>query len=195
MGIALVQFAPAANWAFVAIVFIVFLIGQFLEGNVLYPRFVGQSININPVWLMFALFAFAFLFGFVGLLLAVPLAAITATLTRYALRRYKESALYAGDRPPKPVAAAQVSVVPELPDEPAARWRWPRQPRQAGVRRGRARRLQPSAGRQMISAPAAGQLPFDWEHSPRTSIPTSLKGTETALRLPTSAPSHIGRTL
>jgi predicted PurR-regulated permease PerM len=103
MGIALVQFAP--NWWFVAIVFVVYMIGQFLEGNVLYPRLVGQSININPVWLMFALFAFAFLFGFVGLLLAVPLAAITATLTRYAIRRYKDSALYKGERPPKPAAA------------------------------------------------------------------------------------------
>ena len=99
MGIALVQFAP--NWWFVAIVLVVYMIGQFLEGNVLYPRLVGQSININPVWLMFALFAFAFLFGFVGLLLAVPLSAITATLTRYAIRRYQESALYRGERPPK----------------------------------------------------------------------------------------------
>jgi len=101
MGIALVQFAPGGDWWFVVIVFVVYMIGQFLEGNVLYPRFVGQSININPVWLMFALFAFAFLFGFVGLLLAVPLAAITATLTRYAIRRYKESALYRGERPGK----------------------------------------------------------------------------------------------
>ena len=99
MGIALVQFAP--DWWFVVIVFVVYMIGQFLEGNILYPRFVGQSININPVWLMFALFAFAFLFGFVGLLLAVPLSAITATLTRYAIRRYKDSALYRGERPSK----------------------------------------------------------------------------------------------
>src|SRR3569623_1928247 len=97
MGIALVQFSP--NWWFVTIVFAVYMFGQFLEGNVLYPRLVGQSININPVWLMFALFAFAFLFGFVGLLLAVPLTAITATLTRYAIRRIQHSALYRGERP------------------------------------------------------------------------------------------------
>jgi predicted PurR-regulated permease PerM len=100
MGIALVQFAP--DWWFVIIVFVVYMVGQFLEGNVLYPKLVGQSININPVWLMFALFAFLFLFGFVGLMLAVPLAAITAVLTRYAVRRYKESPLYRGERPPKP---------------------------------------------------------------------------------------------
>jgi predicted PurR-regulated permease PerM len=109
MGIALVQFGPAGNWWFVVIVFAVYMIGQFLEGNVLYPRLVGQSININPVWLMFALFAFGLLFGFVGLILAVPLAAITATLTRYAVKRYKESALYSGDRPVRPAVAGEAA--------------------------------------------------------------------------------------
>jgi predicted PurR-regulated permease PerM len=127
MGIALVQFGPGGNWWFVVIVFMVYMIGQFLEGNVLYPRLVGQSININPVWLMFALFAFGLLFGFVGLILAVPLAAITATLTRYAIRRYKESALYHGERLQKPLAGGPElalnlpAVAPELPQRaPAA---------------------------------------------------------------------------
>jgi predicted PurR-regulated permease PerM len=119
MGIATVQFAP--DWLFVGIVFIVFVIGQFLEANILYPRFVGQSININPVWLMFALFAFFFLFGIVGLLLAVPLSAITATLIRYAVRRYKGSALYNGERPPRsPPAQPQTE---EGPPKPPARSR------------------------------------------------------------------------
>ena len=125
MGIALVQFSP--NWWFVLIVFLVYMVGQFLEGNVLYPKLVGQSININPVWLMFALFAFAFLFGFVGLLLAVLLAAITATLTRYAIKRYKESALYHGERPLKPVveaanamAADVAASTPPTPSPPSA---------------------------------------------------------------------------
>jgi predicted PurR-regulated permease PerM len=112
MGIALVQFSP--NWWLVVIVFMVYMVGQFLEGNVLYPKLVGQSININPVWLMFALFAFAFLFGFVGLLLAVPLAAITATLTRYALRRYKESPLYHGERRDRHLAGEAMDPVPDL---------------------------------------------------------------------------------
>ena len=113
MTIALVQFAP--NWWFVLLIFMVYMIGQFLEGNVLYPKLVGQSININPVWLMFALFAFAFLFGFVGLLLAVPLAAITATLTRYAVRRYKESALYHGERPAKGVPEPELALAASEP--------------------------------------------------------------------------------
>ncbi len=118
MGIALVQFWP--NWIFVLIVFLVFAVGQFMEGNVLYPKLVGQSININPVWLMFALFTFAFIFGFVGLLLAVPLSAITAVLVRYAIRRYQQSSLYQGHNravhadapPPAPVPAATTRKAP-----------------------------------------------------------------------------------
>jgi predicted PurR-regulated permease PerM len=94
LAIATVQFWPN-GWLVLSIV-AVYGIGQFLEGNVLYPKLVGQSININPVWLMFALFTFAYLFGFVGLLLAVPLAAITAVLTRYAMGRYRQSTLYQG---------------------------------------------------------------------------------------------------
>jgi predicted PurR-regulated permease PerM len=134
LGIALVQFAP--NWLFVVIIIVVYMVGQFLEGNVLYPKLVGQSININPVWLMFALFAFAFLFGFVGLLLAVPLAAITATLTRYAIKRYKESSLYSGERrdrhAPEPglplaeveaMAAAAAADISATPAEPVPRRR------------------------------------------------------------------------
>src|SRR5690606_17058421 len=119
MGIALVQFAP--NWWFVLIVFLVYMIGQFLEGNVLYPRLVGQSININPVWLMFALFAFGLLFGFAGLILAVPLAAISATLTRYAVKRYKESTLYNGVRlnKPPPNEPELALNMPEMPGEAA----------------------------------------------------------------------------
>jgi len=123
MGIATVQFAP--DWLFVGIVFIVFVIGQFLEANILYPRFVGQSININPVWLMFALFAFFFLFGIVGLLLAVPLSAITATLIRYAVRRYKGSALYNGERLPRSAAAGAAPTTPDAAPKPAARSRAP----------------------------------------------------------------------
>jgi predicted PurR-regulated permease PerM len=95
MTIATVQFWP--NWVMVLIIFLVFMVGQFLEGNVLYPKLVGSSIGINPVWLMFALFAFALLFGFVGLLLAVPLSAMMAVLLRFAVRKYRASKLYLGE--------------------------------------------------------------------------------------------------
>ncbi|MBE7731633.1 AI-2E family transporter [Devosia faecipullorum] len=97
VGIAIVQFAP--NWWAVAGIASIFLFWQFIEGNVLYPKLVGSSININPVWMMFALLAMGALFGFVGLLLAVPLAAIASVLVRYGVRKYKESALYLGPEP------------------------------------------------------------------------------------------------
>ncbi|KFC72424.1 putative permease often clustered with de novo purine synthesis [Devosia sp. LC5] len=94
LGIAIVQFWP--NWWMVVAVCAIFMVWQFIEGNILYPKLVGSSININPVWLMFALLAFGALFGFVGLLLAVPLAAIVAVLIRYGVRKYKASTLYKG---------------------------------------------------------------------------------------------------
>ena len=101
MTIAVVQFWPEM-WVRLLIVLSIYVVGQFLEGNILVPNLVGQSININPVWLMFALFAFGLLFGFVGLLLAVPLTAIAGVLTRYALLKYQESSLYLGETVPEP---------------------------------------------------------------------------------------------
>ena len=74
----------------------VFFVGQFIEGNILQPRLVGKSVGLHPVWLMFALFAFGALFGFVGLLIAVPAAAAVAVLVRFAIARYLESPLYKG---------------------------------------------------------------------------------------------------
>ncbi|UYO00371.1 MAG: AI-2E family transporter [Devosia sp.] len=94
VGIAFVQFAP--NWWMVGLIAGIFLFWQFIEGNVLYPKLVGSSININPVWMMFALLALGAVFGFVGLLLAVPMAAIASVLVRFGVRKYKESYLYLG---------------------------------------------------------------------------------------------------
>ena len=71
--------------------------GQFLEGNVLTPRLVGASVGLHPVWLMFALFAFGSLFGFTGLILAVPVAAMIGVLCRFALGHYLDSPLYRGE--------------------------------------------------------------------------------------------------
>ena len=81
--VAFAQFAP--DWTRIAIVAGIVLVGQFLEGNVLAPKLVGKSVGLHPVWLIFALFAFGYLFGFVGLLLAVPLAAGSGVLIRFAL--------------------------------------------------------------------------------------------------------------
>ncbi|MCP4316472.1 MAG: AI-2E family transporter [Hyphomicrobiales bacterium] len=92
LGVALVQFWP--DYVSIIIVLVVFFTGQFFEGNILQPKLVGRSVGLHPVWLMFALFAFGSLFGFVGLLIAVPASAALAVLVRYALKRYLESDLY-----------------------------------------------------------------------------------------------------
>ena len=70
--------------------------GQFLEGNVLTPKLVGDSVGLHPVWLMFALLAFGSLFGFTGLIVAVPVAAAIGVLIRFGIERYRESPLYRG---------------------------------------------------------------------------------------------------
>jgi predicted PurR-regulated permease PerM len=77
----------------------VFLIGQGLEGYILSPQLVGAKVGLHPVWLMFSLLAFGYLFGFVGLLIAIPLAAAIGVLVRFALRKYTESPLYTGEKP------------------------------------------------------------------------------------------------
>ena len=62
-------------------------------------RHISSAVacNLNPVWLLFALFAFGYLFGFVGLLIAVPLAAAIRVLLQFALGHYYASPLYAAD--------------------------------------------------------------------------------------------------
>jgi predicted PurR-regulated permease PerM len=93
-GVAIAQFWP--EYTPILVVLGIFFVGQFIEGYVLAPKLVGESVGLHPVWLMFALFAFGALFGFVGLLIAVPLAAVIGVLLRFALRRYLESPLYTG---------------------------------------------------------------------------------------------------
>jgi predicted PurR-regulated permease PerM len=111
VGVAFVQFWP--DWIMVVVVAFVFFAGQFIEGNILQPKLVGKSVGLHPVWLMFALFAFGALFGFVGLLIAVPAAAAIAVLVRFALSRYLESPLYKGTGDEEAPAVAR-------PDAPAA---------------------------------------------------------------------------
>jgi predicted PurR-regulated permease PerM len=94
IGVAVVQFWPE-YWQ-VILVAGVFFAGQFLEGNILQPKMVGDSVNLHPVWLMFALFAFGSLFGFTGMLVAVPVAASLGVVIRFAIDRYLESELYNG---------------------------------------------------------------------------------------------------
>ncbi|CTQ54130.1 Transport of quorum-sensing signal protein [Roseibium album] len=94
VGVALVQFWP--DWPWILVVAAIFAVGQFLEGNVLQPKLVGDSTGLHPVTLMFALFAFGYLFGFVGMLIAVPAAAMIGVLARFALKQYLASTVYKG---------------------------------------------------------------------------------------------------
>ena len=87
-------FAQFSDWRRVAIVAAVFLAGQLLEGYVIYPRFLGNKVELHAVWVIFALFAGGAAFGFVGVMLAVPMAATIGVLTRYWLDRYLRSPLY-----------------------------------------------------------------------------------------------------
>ena len=86
MCVAVAQFWP--NWTPIAVVGGTFLIGEMLADYVLAPRIIGRRVKLNPVWLMFALFAFGSLFGFIGLLVAVPLAAALGVLLRFAIQKF-----------------------------------------------------------------------------------------------------------
>ncbi len=94
LGVALFQFWP--DWVMILVIAGIFTAGQFLEGNFLSPKLVGSSVGLHPVWLMFALFAFGYLFGFTGMLIAVPLAAAFGVILRFFLRQYLASPVYLG---------------------------------------------------------------------------------------------------
>lgn len=112
VGVALFAFwgQPLSILAVLAI----FGIGQAVEGNYLQPKIVGSHVGLHPVWLMLSLAVFGYLFGFVGLLVAVPLAAALGVLVRFATGIYKESAIYTGRAvPPRPAAPTLVELVPK----------------------------------------------------------------------------------
>jgi len=92
-AIAIFQFS---EWMPIAIVIGIFLFGQTLESYVLTPRLVGDRVGLHPVWIIFALLAGGALFGFTGVLLGLPVAAVIGVLTRFAIKRYLDSPLYHG---------------------------------------------------------------------------------------------------
>jgi predicted PurR-regulated permease PerM len=97
VGVAFQQFWP--NWVPITIVAVIFMVGQFVAGYVLGPKLVGDRVGLHPVWLIFAMFLFGYLFGFLGLLVAVPLGAAVAVLFRFELARCFASPLYRGEEP------------------------------------------------------------------------------------------------
>lgn len=100
MGVALFAFWATPAWIFVTAA--IFAFGQFVEGNILAPKLIGASVGLHPVWLIFALAVFGALFGFAGLLIAVPVAAALGVLGRFSVEQYLASPLYTGAPPPSP---------------------------------------------------------------------------------------------
>ena len=92
-SVAVLQFGLI--WTPLLAVFGIFFVGQSLADYLLAPILIGNKVHLNPVWLMFALFSFGYLFGFIGLLVAVPLAAALGVLVRFAFGQY-----FAGENEP-----------------------------------------------------------------------------------------------
>ena len=97
--VVVLQFWP--SWTMIPVVLGIFLAGQAIADYALAPYLIASRVQLNPVWIMFAIAAFGYLFGFVGLLIAVPLAAAIGVVIRFAMRRYQLSQLE-----PAPVVSA-----------------------------------------------------------------------------------------
>jgi predicted PurR-regulated permease PerM len=108
--ISIVQGWP--HWTLFAESMGVVVVGQFLEGNVISPKLVGDNVGLHPVWLMFALLAFGTLFGFTGLIIAVPVAAATGVIMRFAVQKYRESHLFMS------LPQGQTLILPETVNAP-----------------------------------------------------------------------------
>lgn len=91
-----IAFGQFDSYTPIVIVAGIFMLAQFIEGNFITPKFVGESVGLHPVWVMFALMAGGSLFGFTGLLLAVPVTAVIGVLVRFGLSEYLASSFYKG---------------------------------------------------------------------------------------------------
>ncbi|WP_265499856.1 AI-2E family transporter [Paracoccus beibuensis] len=111
IGVALFSFWGDPLW--IGAVVAIFAVGQVVEGNYLQPKIVGGHVGLHPVWLLLALSVFGALFGFVGLVMAVPMAAALGVLARFLIARYRESVLYTGQS--EPVEPAQPILVEMVP--------------------------------------------------------------------------------
>ncbi len=116
VGLALFQFW--GDWVQIGIIAAIFAVGQFVEGNILTPKLVGKSVGLHPVWLLLALSAFGAAFGFVGMLIAVPVAAAIGVLTRFAIEQYQASLLYKGSTA---MSEVERKLAAEIPAAPASR--------------------------------------------------------------------------
>jgi hypothetical protein len=92
----LLALTQGASWPLFALIVAVFLIGQFIEGYILTPKLVGDKVGLHPAWIIFALFAGGALFGFTGVLLAVPLFTILKVVGQVVIEAYQKTAFYKG---------------------------------------------------------------------------------------------------
>jgi predicted PurR-regulated permease PerM len=113
IGLATAQFW--GDWQWIGAVAAVFAVGQVVEGNILTPKLVGNSVGLHPVALMFALSAFGAMFGFTGLLIAVPVAACIGVLGRFAIEQYQSGRLYRGFSSPADDDGEDVREDADLP--------------------------------------------------------------------------------
>ncbi len=84
--------------SYMAIIAAIYLVGQFVEGNFITPKLVGDSVGLHPLWVLFAVMAGGALFGIVGMLISVPVAAVIGVLIAFMLNLYKASAFYTGKK-------------------------------------------------------------------------------------------------
>ena len=103
-----VAYFQTYEFTYVATIAAIFLAGQIFEGYVLTPKLVGDRVGLHPLWILFALMAGGALFGFVGVLIAVPVAAVVSVLAAFVLKQYKQSVYYGADH-----EAAQTDKGPE----------------------------------------------------------------------------------
>ncbi len=89
--------AQSGEWSYVALIGSVFVTGQIIEGNVLTPRLVGDRVGLHPLWVFFSLMAGGRVCGFLGVFLAIPVAAILSVLLSALISFYRGSPYYGGD--------------------------------------------------------------------------------------------------
>ncbi len=111
--VAIVQGWP--HWNLLAMTLGVMVAGQLFEANILSPKVVGDRVGLHPVWLIFALLAFGSFLGFTGLIIAVPVAAMTGVILRYAINRYRASDLYTNL--PELRAAAETQIIAKAAED------------------------------------------------------------------------------
>lgn len=106
MLLAVVQYWP--EFTPILVIAGILLVGQALESAILSPYIIGSEVGLHPVWVIFALLTFSYLFGFLGLLVAVPVSAAIGVLVRFALQKYLASSVYQGE----------VEAAPKYPQQP-----------------------------------------------------------------------------